>query len=88
MTSPRNPEETIAAIKAFLALPELRLLPHPLDVVARWCELVRQHPVTGSDIFDLQLIAAMLASGVRRIYTFNVADFRAFTQIEVITPNP
>ena len=27
-------------------------------------------------IFDVQLVATMLANGVKRIYTFNVKDFR------------
>jgi len=71
VTAPRKSEEAILAIEAYLALPGLRLLPQPSDLVTRWCELVRQHPVTGADVFDVPLIATMLGSGIRRICTFN-----------------
>ena len=33
--------------------------------------LLRRQPVTGGDVFDLQIIAAMQANGVERIYTFS-----------------
>ncbi len=32
------------------------------------------------------LVATMLVNGVRKIYTFNVSDFEAFDEIEVLTP--
>jgi predicted nucleic acid-binding protein len=88
VTDPKKPEEALEAIEALLAIPGLSLLPQPPDVVNRWCELLRQHPVLGGDVFDLQLIAKMLASGIRKLYTFNAADFLPFTQIEVIVPAP
>ena len=40
----------------------------------------------GADVFDLQLVATMLANGVSRIYTFNGADFESFSELAVITP--
>lgn len=88
VTPPRTPAEAITAIEAYLALPGFTLLAAPPDLVTRWCALLRQHPVVGADVFDLQLIATMLAGGVRRIYTFNTSDFRPFTQIEASAPAP
>ena len=32
--------------------------------------LVRRRPVTGGDIFDLQILAIMNVNGIPRIYTF------------------
>ena len=58
----------------------------PVDVVARWVTLVRRHSVLRKRIFDVQLVATMLANGVRRIYTFNVKDFRLFAEIEAVEP--
>jgi hypothetical protein len=29
--------------------------------------LVRRHPVTGADVFDLQIVATMLANDLQRI---------------------
>lgn len=49
-------------------------------------ELLRRHPVTGGDIFDLQIIATMQANGVRRIYTFNTDDFKVFPELAAVTP--
>ena len=64
----------------------MTLLSVPTDVVARWMELARRRPVAGSRVFDLQLIATMLANGVSRIYTYNRSDFEPFEEIEVLTP--
>ena len=43
-------------------------------------------PVEGAGVFDLQIVATMLASGVQRIYTFNIADFEIFRELIVIAP--
>ncbi len=77
--------EAIAAVRSFLALPGLTLLPTPVDIVNRWTNLLEQHPVTGRRFFDVQIIAAMLGNGVKNIYTFNVKDFAPFADIAAIT---
>jgi hypothetical protein len=48
--------------------------------------LLRRHPVTGGDVFDLQIVAAMQANGIQRIYTFNTADFAAFSDLVIAMP--
>jgi hypothetical protein len=35
-----------------------------------WLDLLRRRPVTGGDVFDLQLVATMLANEVQRIEEF------------------
>lgn len=59
----------------------------PIDIVARWVKLLERHPVTGGGIFDLQIVATMLANSIRRIYTFNVDDFKVFSELVVIEPS-
>lgn len=49
-------------------------------------ELLKHYAVKGQAVFDLQLVATMLSNGVRRIYTYNAADFSQFREIEVISP--
>jgi predicted nucleic acid-binding protein len=71
VATPRTPEEALAVIEQFLERPGLELIPVPADIVARWVELVRRHPVVGGDLFEIQLIATMLGNGITRIYTFN-----------------
>lgn len=48
--------------------------------------LLRRYQVTRQNIFDLQLVAAMLANNVTRVYTFDRNDFLKFSEIEVLSP--
>ena len=48
--------------------------------------LLQRHPVKGADVFDLQLVAIMLANDIKRIYTFNTADFDVFPELAVAVP--
>jgi predicted nucleic acid-binding protein len=73
-------------VEAFLAMPNVTILPVPPNLVTLWLELVRRHPVTRGRIFDLQLIATMLAGGVSRIFTFDSAHFEPVEEIEVLQP--
>jgi predicted nucleic acid-binding protein len=41
-------------------------------------DLVVTHRVLGTQIYDTRLVAAMLARGIDRILTFNVADFSRY----------
>jgi hypothetical protein len=84
--SPMTSKEALAAIATYLAMPGMIVLPVPVDVVGRWTNLLRRHPVTGQNVFDVQLVATMLGSGVRRIYTWNVRDFRPFKELQVLVP--
>jgi predicted nucleic acid-binding protein len=76
---PRSAAEAIAAISDLLAF--LHVLPIPAQAVDGLLNLLRRRPVTGGDVFDVQIVAAMQANGVRRIYTFNTADFEAFSEL-------
>jgi predicted nucleic acid-binding protein len=81
---PRAPEEARLAISGLLAF--VHVLPIPAGAVAGWMELLQRHPVTGGDVFDLQIVATMQANGIQRIYTFNTDDFRMFPELAVVTP--
>jgi predicted nucleic acid-binding protein len=50
-----------------------------------WTHLLGRHAVEGAGVFDLQIIATMLAN-VQRIYTFNPGDFQVFAELTVVTP--
>ena len=86
VAAPRSPAEAIDAISALLALPGIRLLSTPARAVAGWMALLQRHPVTGGDVFDLQLVATMQAHDIQRIYTFNTVDFEAFPELTAIAP--
>src|SRR5580704_6783260 len=78
--------EALSIISAMLALPGLHVLPTPAHAVAGWMQLLKRHPVTGGDVFDLQIVATMQANGIQRIYTFNGKDFAAFSELAVLAP--
>jgi predicted nucleic acid-binding protein len=69
-----------------LAFPGLHVPPAPARTVVGWMQLLQRHPVTGGDVFDLQIVATMQANGVQRIYTFNTDDFEVFPELTVVTP--
>jgi predicted nucleic acid-binding protein len=48
--------------------------------------LLARHAVEGAGVFDLQIVATMLANGVQRIYTFNRGDFQVFAELTVVAP--
>jgi predicted nucleic acid-binding protein len=83
---PYSPAEALEAISALLALPGIRVLPTPAQVVVNWMALLRRQPVTGADVFDLQIVATMQANNIHRIYTFNTRDFEVFPELTVIAP--
>jgi toxin-antitoxin system PIN domain toxin len=86
IAAPYSPSEALEAISALLSLPGIRVLPTPARAVLGWMALLQRHPVTGGDVFDLQLVATMQANGVRRIYTFNAGDFEVFPELTVTAP--
>lgn len=81
---PRTPDDAIGAISGLLTF--LQVLPIPARAVEGWLDLLRRCPVTGGDVFDLQLVATMLANDIQRIYTFNAKDFEPFAELAVATP--
>ena len=81
---PCSPADALAAIAALLGF--LRVLPVPIRAVEDLLGLLRRGPVSGADVFDLQLVATMNVNGVRSIYTFNAGDFTGFAEIDVLSP--
>jgi predicted nucleic acid-binding protein len=84
---PYSLAEAHQAITGLLGLPGTRLLRAPQNVVRGWLDLLQRHPVGGSAVFDLQIVATMLANGIQRIYTFNPKDFEVFPELTVIAPS-
>jgi predicted nucleic acid-binding protein len=64
----------------------LRLLPDSLAVHQEWRKLLVIHNVSGVQVHDARLLAAMRVHGVRRILTFNERDFARFADVEAVHP--
>jgi uncharacterized protein len=84
VAAPSSPAVALQVLSALLALPGISILPITPRAVTALLELMRRHPVTGAEIFDLQIAATMKANDVSRIYTFNAADFEMFPGLTVI----
>jgi predicted nucleic acid-binding protein len=64
----------------------LRLLPDGLAVHQEWRRLLVDYSVSGVQVHDARLVAAMRVHGVKRILTFNTKDFTRFAGIEAVHP--
>jgi predicted nucleic acid-binding protein len=62
------------------------LLPETPAIFPEWRRLVTAHGVSGFDVFDARLVAIMSVYGLRDLLTFNGADFRRYTAINVVDP--
>ena len=86
VAAPSSSAEALRIISALLVLPGIHILPSPASAVTALIELLRRHPVTGAEFFDLQIVATMQANNVQRIYTFNAGDFEVFPGLIVVVP--
>lgn len=64
----------------------LRFLPDSLAVHEEWRKLLVDYGVSGVQVHDTRLVAAMRVHSVKSILTFNTRDFARFTGIEAIHP--
>jgi predicted nucleic acid-binding protein len=55
-------------------------------VLDRLLALRGAHLATGRQVYDTNIIATMLEHGIRRLLTFNTADFRRFAGIIELEP--
>jgi predicted nucleic acid-binding protein len=79
-----SPQETDRKVKFFEE--KLRLLPDSLAVHEEWRKLLVAHNVSGVQVHDARLVAAMKVQGVKRILTFNDEDFARYTDIQATNP--
>jgi predicted nucleic acid-binding protein len=69
--------EIDALKRLFILLPEL-----PLQDA--WERLVVDHAVSGKNVHDARMVAAMVVHGVESILTFNTQDFLRYGEIRVL----
>jgi predicted nucleic acid-binding protein len=77
-------EETDRRAQLFEA--RLRLLPDSLLVHEEWRRMLVAYRVSGVQVHDTRLAAAMYVHGVKQILTFNTRDFTRFMGIEALLP--
>ena len=62
-----------------------RLLEDGLPVYQEWRRIVLTHSVTGVQVHDAYLVAAMKVHGLTHVLTFNTTDFTRYAGTEGIT---
>jgi len=85
--SPYSIPEAQQAIDQLVQLAGLFVLTYPSDLVTRTQMLLDQKPVTDRAIFDLQIAATMLFTGIKKIYTYDRTGFTGIDGIEVVVPS-
>ena len=76
-----------ADVHAITLESRFRILPDGIQVHNEWRRLLVDHGVSGTQVHDARLAAAMHIHGVKRILTFNTKDFARFSDIEAVHPN-
>lgn len=79
-----TPQETDRRAKFIES--NLQFLPDSLAVHQEWRRLLVAHDVSGVQVHDARLVAAMRVHGVERILTFNDRDFARYSDIEAVHP--
>ncbi len=64
------------------------LLPDSSKVHQKWRKLVLDFGVSGVQVHDARIVAAMLVHQVTHILTFNTSDFARYSSIGIVAVNP
>ena len=81
----RNPQLLASNSTNGPVLHLFRVLPE-IPLYDQWLSLVSNYRVSGKNVHDAQLVAAMVMHGVEQILTFNGADFTRYAEISVLDP--
>ena len=65
---------------------QIPMLPDDPAVHLVWRKLLVTHAISGVQVHDARLVAAMNVHGVKRILTLNTREFARFPSIEAIHP--
>lgn len=84
--APFSMKAAIAFAESILATRDVLCLAQQASAPARMLELVSQHGLGRKRILDTALAATLEAGGVRRLATFNGADFAVFDSLEIVDP--
>lgn len=79
--SPRDANDLAQRVETHFSL-----LPDNIEVHREWRRMLVDYGVSGAQVHDARLVAAMRVHGVNRIVTFNARDFRRFADIEAVLP--
>ncbi|MEM7554090.1 MAG: PIN domain-containing protein [Cyanobacteria bacterium P01_A01_bin.84] len=62
------------------------LLPDTASIFTVWETLIRKYKIIGKPSHDARLVAAMIVHNLNYLLTFNINDFKRFSEINAIDP--
>jgi predicted nucleic acid-binding protein len=65
----------------------MRLLVESAAVYREWRRIVLQYGVSGTQVYDARLVAAMYVHNITHILTLNTSDFQRYLQVVAIHPS-
>lgn len=84
--NPRTQKETMFEIEKYLSAKNILKIYPGSEIIEQTLILLKHYKVTKQEIFDLQLVATMIANNITHIYTYNHSDFSKFKEIEILSP--
>jgi predicted nucleic acid-binding protein len=78
-------KEALRRVESFKKV--LELLPDRDSIFSEWEQLVVQYQVSGKQVYDARLVAAMNTNRITHLLTFNTADFTRYRGITVVNPS-
>lgn len=72
-------DEALSALRVWTT--GCRVLDENLGALEQLLSLVQEHQVRGKQVHDCNIVATMLANGVRRLATRNAVDFKRYARI-------
>jgi predicted nucleic acid-binding protein len=86
VTDPVSPEQALAEVEKYFTCSWLGIIYPKEETLKISIDLLKKYRVGRMEVFDLQLVATMLANGVIHIYTFNKSDFMKYSEIQALLP--
>ncbi|MFH1505107.1 MAG: PIN domain-containing protein [Candidatus Omnitrophota bacterium] len=83
---PLSSEEAVGEIKKYVLAEKLLKIHFNKGTIDILCDLAAKYKVKAQNIYDLQIVAAMLDNGVNDIYTANDKDFKQYSEVKAINP--
>jgi predicted nucleic acid-binding protein len=84
--NPLNAETAVETIQTYIESDDISKLQFDARSFDILCDLAKSHQVITQKIYDLRIVATMIANDVQDIYTGNSRDFIRFDDINVINP--
>lgn len=79
--TPQQTDTEVADLEAIFTI-----LPDTQTIYSEWRKLVVNHSVSGKQVHDTRIVAAMYVHTITHLLTFNVGDFKRFSNITLVNP--